>query len=496
MNKSILTTAVIAVFLSALTFYGLDYLNSDAEPETVKIEHIDSQPVKGAMYSVDENGEVVPLDFQNTAAKVMESVVYIKSTIKRDQTSRQQQIDPFRRFFEREGSPFEDMFPQEPQYGVGSGSGVIINDKGYIVTNNHVIDKATDIEVTLNDNRSMKAKVVGTDPNTDLALLQVKADDLKALPLVNSDDVNIGEWVMAVGNPFNLTSTVTAGIVSAKARNININSNRFAIESFIQTDAVINRGNSGGALVNLDGSLVGIPTAMMSPTGTYSGYGFAIPSNIVSKVVEDLLEYGTVRRGYLGVMIRDLNSNLAAENNIDINDGVYIDSVMAGSAAATAGLQSGDVVVSVEGRDIKTTPELQARIAQQRPGDKVKLTVLRDNRKKQFEVVLKNQYGKEEVVVQSGKMQKLGIQASDLTEEQKQEYGIEGGVYVEEIGSGIIARTTNMKDGFIITELNDRPVRNTEEFKVLLEKLQGGALVKGFYEELPGVYYYGFGVEG
>ena len=496
MRKNILTTAIIAVVVSALTFWSLDYFSAESATETVKIQHIDSQPAKGAMYTVDENGEVVPLDFQATAAKVTESVVHIKSTV-RTETSQMDQMDPFRRFFEREGSPFGRMRPQEPQFSIGSGSGVIINDKGYIITNNHVIEKATDIEVTLHDNRSYKAKVIGTDPNTDLALIQIKAEGLKAIPLVNSDEVNVGQWVLAVGNPFNLTSTVTAGIVSATARNINVNRNRFAIESFIQTDAAINRGNSGGALVNLDGGLIGINTALMSPTGTYSGYGFAIPSNLVNKVIEDLLEYGTVQRGYLGVMIRDLNGNLADEKGIDRNDGVFIDSVMTGSAADMAGLKSGDVVVSVEGDKISTTPELQERIARQRPGDKVNVKVIRNGKEKQVEVILQNQYGESEVAAApSGRLQKLGIQVADLTDKQKEDLDVKGGVMVQNIESGVVSRTTNMNEGFIILKLNGQPVRNVEDLKEQLEDLEGGALVEGIYEDVPGVYYYGFGVDG
>lgn len=497
MNKNILTTAIIAVLVSALTFWGLDYFTGDQSADTVKIQHVDSQPVKGAMYTVDDNGDVVPLDFQSTASKVMGSVVYIKSTVEREAPTRNQQMDPFRRFFERDGSPFGQMQPNEPQFSIGSGSGVIINEKGYIVTNFHVIKDATDIEVTLPDNRSMKAKVIGTDPNTDLALLQIKADNLKALSFSNSDEVNVGQWVLAVGNPFNLTSTVTAGIVSATARNININRSRFAVESFIQTDAAINRGNSGGALVNLDGGLVGINTALMSPTGTYSGYGFAIPANIVSKVVEDLLEFGTVRRGYLGVMIRDLTSNLADEEGISVNDGVYIDSVVAGSAAEAAGLKSGDVVVAVEGSKVKTSSELQERVALHRPGDKVNLKVIRNGKEKEFIAELQGQYGETKIATaESARLQKLGIQVADLTEEQKEELKLEGGVLVKDIESGVVSRYTNMNEGFIILEMNGQPVKNVEDFKNKLEKVEGGVLVAGVYEEIPGNYYYGFGLDG
>jgi len=250
-----------------------------------------------------------------------------------------------------------------PRPKVGTGSGVIINEKGYIVTNNQVIDNAEEIEVTLYDNESYKATVIGTDPTTDLALLQIKADDLKTMSLVNSDDVEVGEWVLAVGNPLGLNSTVTAGIVSAKARNININRDRFAVESFIQTDAAINPGNSGGALVNLDGNLVGINTAIASRTGTYTGYGFAVPSNIVTKVVEDLLKYGNVQRGMLGVSIRTMDSNLAKEKDRDFTAGVWVEQVGEESAAAKAGIEAGDIILEVNGIETHTSPRLQEIVA-------------------------------------------------------------------------------------------------------------------------------------
>jgi Do/DeqQ family serine protease len=378
---------------------------------------------------------------------------------------------------------------------VGSGSGVIINEKGYIITNHHVVNQAEEIEVTLSDNRSYTASLIGSDETTDLALLQIDAENLTALPLVNSDQVKVGQWVMAVGNPFNLTATVTAGIVSATARNININKNKFAIESFIQTDAAINRGNSGGALVNLQGGLVGINTALMSPTGTYSGYGFAIPSNIVSKVVEDILEYGSVQRGYLGVMIRDLNEELAEELSMERINGVYIDSVMAESAAMEAGLQSRDVVVAVNGTEISTSPELQERIARYRPGDEITLSILRAGDRREINVVLKEAYDGTLAAVQSPQLSKLGIQLRDLSEEEMEDLGISGGVKIERIESGVVRQSTQMQEGFIITGMNQRPVASAEDFIEQLTAVRGGVLVEGIYDDRPGVYYYGFGLD-
>jgi Do/DeqQ family serine protease len=498
MNKNLLWSAVIAVFVSVFTFYGLSYWTSAEEQTEVRIQKVDQVAAQQALYQVNPDGDLIPVDFEKTAAQVMPATVFIQSKI-RQERPQMQDMDPFRRFFERDMSPFFEQRrrqPREPQYGMGSGSGVIINEEGYIVTNHHVIDNAEEIEVTLSDNRSYKARLVGSDETTDLALLEIEADNLTALPLVNSDQVNVGQWVMAVGNPFNLTATVTAGIVSATARNININRNKFAIESFIQTDAAINRGNSGGALVNLQGGLIGINTALMSPTGTYSGYGFAIPANIVSKVVEDLLEYGSVQRGYLGVQIRNIDGDLAQSLDLDRPEGVYIDSVMAGSAAADAGLLPDDVIRGINGSEVLTTPELQERIARYRPGDQIHLKVLRDGETLDLPVILKSAYDGESVAaISSPELSKLGIEIRDLTEEEKAKLNIEGGAVIEDIGGGVIRNNTQMSPGFVITSINQETITSAKEFQNKLANTQGGILVEGRYLERPGQYYYGFGLD-
>jgi serine protease Do len=342
MRKTVIYSGVVALLVSLLTIGAFLYLSG--KKENLKIQYVDKTPAVEAKYNDLGEARVASLDFTQTAAKVMDGVVHIKSTMTNlvGQQGGPSIPEEFRDFFQR----FFGQIPEqtEPVPQVGTGSGVIINENGYIVTNNHVVANASDIEVTLHDNRVFKAKVVGTDPTTDLALIRIKAEGLPTLPLANSNQVKVGEWVLAVGNPFNLNSTVTAGIISATGRNINILRDQYAIESFLQTDAAINPGNSGGALVNLDGGLVGINTAIASPTGAYSGYGFAVPSNIVNKVVEDLMKYGTVQRGYLGVGIRSVTAQLAEQENLDVVQGVYVDSLLVNSAAKAAGIKAGDVI--------------------------------------------------------------------------------------------------------------------------------------------------------
>lgn len=378
---------------------------------------------------------------------------------------------------------------------MGSGSGVIISQDGYIATNNHVVEGADEIKVMLNDNRSYTARIVGTDPATDLALIQIKETGLPTIPLVNSDKVEVGEWVLAVGNPFNLNSTVTAGIVSAKGRNINILEDRYAVESFIQTDAAINPGNSGGALVNLNGGLVGINTAIASPTGAYSGYGFAVPANIVSKVVEDLLEFGSVKRGYLGVSIRPLNNALADEIGIDITQGVYIQAVMDNSAAAEAGIQSGDVIVSIDGATIDTPAELQENIARRRPGDELKLTVNREGKERELAVELKG-LDKDATMAQSGGIfNRLGAQFLDVNPDTARELDIRGGAQLTTLSEGILQRETRIQEGFIVTQVNGKTITSVEELRQELSSAQGGVMLEGIYENTPGTHYYAFGLE-
>jgi serine protease Do len=500
MKRQIYLSGVVALLVSVATFWGLSLLFPS---KSIKIEHM-SSPVSSVLYQKDQNGDFKPLDFTQTVDKVVHSVVSIKTSyISRNQrnNSPQRNMEPFRDFFDDES--FKFFFgPQDapnrntPRVQVSSGSGVIINSDGYIVTNNHVIENADDVEVVIFDNRTFKAKILGTDPSTDLALIKIDANNLPTLPMVNSSDVKVGEWVLAVGNPFGLNSTVTAGIVSAKARNINILRDQYAIESFIQTDAAINPGNSGGALVNLSGGLVGINTAIASPTGSYSGYGFAIPSNIVSKVVEDIIKFGVVQRGVLGIQIRTLDGNLAKEKELNLTEGVYIDSIMQNSAAGAAGIKAGDVVLSINGEKTASSPKLQEIVARHRPGDKVKVLVDRNGKQKEFVVTLNNRAGTTAIVKkeESNLLNVLGAELKEIDAKTAKKLGIAGGVKVTKLTDGKLKRSTQMQEGFIITHIYNHPVKTVDDLLKKIKESSDGVMLQGVYEELPGKYYYAFGL--
>ena len=373
----------------------------------------------------------------------------------------------------------------------GSGSGVIISSDGYIVTNNHVIENAMDITVTLPDNRTFKAKVIGRDPATDIALIKIDADSLPVLPFGNSDNLKVGQWVLAIGNPFNLTSTVTAGIISAKGRSVSIMDRRYAIESFIQTDAAINPGNSGGALVNTKGELVGINTAIASPTGVFAGYGFAVPVNIVKKVVADLLEYGTVQRAYLGVQVTNINDKLAHKFNLKTYQGVFVMNVTDGGAAKAAGIKQGDVITAVDGIPVENVPELLEKIGQHRPGDKVTITILRGNKKIDLPVTLRNSEGKTTVEIQQ-RVDLLGATFENLSADEKAKLGIKYGVRVADLGPGKL-RAVGVRPGFIIVKINDKPVKSVDALKKIVNNLHGGVYIQGIYPDGT-VAYYAFGI--
>lgn len=483
-----------AVLGSACTMGALKWFDK-ADPET-KLQYVSGIPASKVAYRVDANGEVVPLDFTAAAEKVMPAVVHIRSTQeggRREERSQQFEMDPFRDFF-------GPRAPQGPSQS--SGSGVIVNAGGYIVTNNHVVQDADVVEVTLYDNRTYKANVVGTDPDTDIALIKIDEKGLPFIPFVDSDKAKVGEWVLAVGNPFNLNSTVTAGIISAKGRNINILSRdtegggSTAIESFIQTDAAINPGNSGGALVELNGGLLGINTAIASPTGSYSGYGFAVPSNIVSKIVDDLIKFGVVQRGWLGVMIGNVNSQLVREYDLKTNDGAYVSGFPENSSAKEAGIKEGDVVVKIDATPIHSSTALTEYIGLHRPGDKVDVVVNRQGKEVTIPVILKGRDGKTGAVKAEERdgFATLGIELEEIDAKVLKKLDIDNGVRVKALGNGRLARYTDIREGFIITKVNDVPVKSVKGVTELLKKSKAGELItlSGTYEDFPREFNYAF----
>jgi Do/DeqQ family serine protease len=378
--------------------------------------------------------------------------------------------------------------------GSSSGSGVIIGSDGYIATNNHVIAEGEQVNVTLNDQREFKAKVIGTDPTTDLALLKIDAKDLPYLEFGNSDSVFLGEWVLAVGNPFRLQSTVTAGIVSAKGRNIQILADAAGIESFIQTDAAVNPGNSGGALINTKGELIGINTAIITYSGQYEGFSFAIPGNLAKKVLYDLRQYGSVQRGWLGVTIRPVDNEMASELKLKSVAGVYLETVIENSAAAAAGLKPGDVIISVNNMDINTTPEFMEQVGRRRPGDNLQIRYVRSGSEKTANVILSDQRFVAATLTNSSPediLEDLGIKARDLTVTERSRLRTKG-VLVETIQKGSIIDKTNMEAQYIITSVNNRPVESVEDLVIQINRIEGTILLDGFYERFPGEYPYSF----
>ncbi|MCV9388065.1 Do family serine endopeptidase [Reichenbachiella ulvae] len=431
------------------------------------------------------------LNFVDAAKVVTPGVVHIRSTVEA-QPAAGRSRDPFEQYFrEFFGAPGGGGYQQRPS--VGTGSGVIISPDGYIATNNHVIENADDIEILLNDNRTYKAKMVGTDPTTDLALLKI---DEKGLPFVkfgNSDAIEVGEWVLAVGNPFEFRSTVTAGIISAKGRNINIlrNRNRLQIESFLQTDAAVNPGNSGGALVNLNGELVGINTAIATPTGSYAGYSFAVPSTLVKKVVEDLKEYGVVQRALLGINITDVNAQLSEEEDLGVLQGVYVSGVNANSGADEAGIKEGDVIIAINGARVNKTSELQEKVALNRPGDKIDVTILRDGKEKTVTATLKNTLGTTTTVAATNNSVIIqGATFEDLADEDKERLNLEGGAKLVVLESGIW-KEAGINEGFIVTRIDRRSISNVEDLSRALTAANDGSgvLIEGIYPNGQKAYY-------
>ena len=417
------------------------------------------------------------VDFTGASENTINSVVHV--TTKMVQTTFQRDI--FQEFFYGPGAGGREF----KQYGSGAGSGVIVSSEGYIVTNNHVIENASEIEVILNDNSKYTAKVVGADPATDIAVLKIEGSGFQPIPLGNSDDLKIGEWVLAVGNPFNLTSTVTAGIVSAKARNINLLSERTGkeivpIESFIQTDAAVNPGNSGGALVNTRGELVGINTAIASQTGSYSGYSFAVPVNLVQKVMRDLIDYGIVQRGYLGVQISDISQEIKEKNKLPNLKGVFVAKVIEDGSADKAGLKDGDVILKIGNKEVNSVASLQEEIGKRRPGDKVSITIRqKDGDEVIKELVLRNKEG-ETSLVSKEEIEKnvaLGATFTELTAKEKKELNISYGVKIKTLAAGKL-KSIGLTEGTIITKINNEAIETVEQLTTKLNGMNRGILLE------------------
>ncbi|MES2838298.1 MAG: Do family serine endopeptidase [Bacteroidota bacterium] len=431
------------------------------------------------------------INFETAAETSIHAVVHVKTEYA--QNSFNGANDPFYQFF------FGEKYNQMPKQMMSSGSGVIISEDGYIATNNHVIQNATKIEVVLNDKRSFEAEVIGKDPSTDLALLKINEKNLPYLGYANSDEVKVGQWVLAVGNPFNLTSTVTAGIISAKGRNINIlendpNKGIVPIESFLQTDAAVNPGNSGGALVNTNGQLVGINSAIASNTGSYAGYSFAIPVNIVKKVMADLVEFGTVQRAFIGVSIRDIDSKLASEKSLKQLKGVYVSGLMDGGSAEQAGVEEGDVITKVGNVEVTTSAELQEQVGKFRPGDKVLITLNREGKEKELSVLLKNKNGNTNVVKtdKPAAVSLLGATFESISKDEMRKLKIENGLKVATLSPGKL-RSAGIREGFIITTIDKKVIASVEDLNQVLDNKKGGILIEGIYPNGLRAYY-GFGI--
>lgn len=492
--KKIIGTVFIAVITSVATL-GIAkkyFSNNDLMSVSQKIPDLHTVNYIEPSANMDGGGYT---NLENAAEISSKSVVHIKTEMKAKNVQYNSPFgdDIFEQFFGRGGGR---MYQQPLQRG--SGSGVIISKDGYIVTNNHVVDGAEQVTVILNNKKNLIAKVVAKDASTDLAVLKVDESNLPYLTFGNSDDVKLGQWVLAVGYPLTLETTVTAGIVSAKYRNLGINQqngNSTAIESFIQTDAAVNPGNSGGALVNSTGELIGINSAIASPTGSYAGYSFAIPSNIVKKIVGDMIDFGNVQRAYLGVSyinLKDATSEDIDKYNLDKIDGVYIREVMNDGSAKEAGLKAGDYITKIGDKDIKTGPQMLEKIAQYRPGDQVNIEYVRNGNTYNTSAKLKNIVGNTSLVKSTTvSTEKLGISVRDLTKQELQNLRLKNGVFITNINSnGLIATQTRMRKSFVITQVNDKNVTSTNELEKILANDEKEYQISGMYPGFNSTYIY------
>ena len=468
----LIIVAILAGSLSAYIMFEAMYSKIPARQYSGQ-ETFDSRSFKDIEF---EEGHFP--DFTFAAEMSVKAVVHVKVVIKEEQ----QPATLFDFFF--------GYRPSQPREIMGSGSGVIISDDGYIITNNHVIEGADNIEVVLNDNRKFKAKLVGTDPVTDIALLKIDASGLPVIPFGNSDDLRLGEWVLAIGNPYNLTSTITAGIVSAKARSMPNYTGEFKIESFIQTDAAVNPGNSGGALVNTKGELVGINTAIASNTGSYSGYSFAVPVTIAEKVVDDIKKFGMVRRAVLGVTMIDVTADLEKEKGLSVSEGAYIHSVKKNSAAGIAGIKEGDVIIGIEDRKISKGAEVMEEISKRSPEEEITVSVMRNGQETDFKVKL--QGSDEGYVINEKSAQIFGAVLTAADKAELERLSLEWGVKVESVDRGKF-NDAGIRKGFIITHINQTAAQEPQDVISLIGKSRRSVLIEGVYPN-GNVCYYGIGL--
>jgi Do/DeqQ family serine protease len=474
---ALFSTAFILGALATVLFASTVLNENDSEQLGAGANLYDEEPLQMHATAYAAPIPVDGPDFTTAAEKTIHAVVHIRSQFLRKSNVYDDFFGALREYFGYDTRPNRE-YPIS-----GFGSGVILSADGYIVTNNHVVQGAELVEVTLNDKRTMVAEIIGTDPSTDLALIKVEAADLPFVEYGNSDNVRIGEWVLAVGNPFNLTSTVTAGIVSAKARNINILGSQSSIESFIQFDAAVNRGNSGGALVNTEGRLVGVNAAIASNTGSFAGYSFAIPVNIVKKVVEDLQFYGEVQRAYVGVIIREINDEFASEEGLDNLKGVYVEALSENGGAQQAGLEQGDVITHLNGVEVNSLSQLLEVVGQYRPGDMVSVDVKRDNNYRNFSVELKNADGTTSIVKKEEKFynEMLGATLEKIGDQDKRMLMVRGGLRVSSVeGDGLLQRG-GIRKGFIITSINNNNVNSRDGLTRALEQNNEFARIQGIY---------------
>jgi serine protease Do len=482
------------VFISAATTLGSLWGYNHFSPSGTYFYKQDTSKIPSNYAKFFENGKSAgPADFVDAASAAIPATVHIKTKTVRQASNNLPRKNPFSDLFGIDPNDFfGDRSRSQPE--MGSGSGVIISEDGYIVTNNHVVDGADEVTVTLSNKRSFKAKVVATDPSTDLAVVKVEAKGLPFLLYGNSDDVKVGQWVLAIGYPLSLETTVTAGIVSAKGRSIDINSrqSQAPVESFIQTDAAVNPGNSGGPLINPQGQLIGINSAIASPTGSYAGYSFTIPVNIVKKVVTDLIKYGTTQRAYLGIeYARDnLSDDAKKDNGIKDEEGVYVMNVREKGAAAKAGLLKGDVIIKLNDIPVYSGAELVGQIAIYRPGDKIKITYRRDGKESDVLVTLMNNSGNMELVKNSA-FDKLGAELQTLQKKDAVTLKVKGGIVVTSISDKGLFSRTRMEEGFVILKVNGQEVSSVEEFRKMVEQTGSGSLkLEGVYPGYDGSFTY------